>query len=193
MCPECAEQVRQAAMVCRFCYHRFADPAPALAAATAGPVPAAAPPGVAVGAASDPLAGRRPAPPPAVVAGVCAGIAATLLAVVAFGDLGSSPAPPATADHDDVVATAQARLAAAELESCWVDARSYDGCAGVVNVKRGTGGGEVELRRVAGDSYTLVSRAAGGHRFAVSHRAGDRPVRTCAPAGRGACGQDGTW
>src|ERR1700750_274445 len=101
-CPACAEEVRRAAVVCRFCYHRFADPAPALAAAAPAPIP----PAPRAAAPQVPFV-----PLPAIAGAIVAGGAlATAVVVLAFGaGRASHPAAPAVGPADRAAMT-QGRL-----------------------------------------------------------------------------------
>ena len=99
----------------------------------------------------------------------------------------------------DSSAKANARNVVSQMESCFTDAETYVGCYAKMQAANDTGlplgntVGKVEVTNesVTGYDVTAYSKAKNptAHTFSINHSgAGDS--RTCAPAGKGGCGND---
>jgi type IV pilus assembly protein PilA len=101
----------------------------------------------------------------------------------------------------DSAAKSNARNLVSQMESCFTEAETYDGCyakivaANDTGLPLGTAEGEVSVTGTAtATDYTVLatSKAKTGttaHTFTIAHT-GSGDTRTCAPAGKGGCGND---
>ena len=99
----------------------------------------------------------------------------------------------------DSSAKANARNVVSQMESCFTDAETYIGCyakmqaANDTGLPLGAGVGQVSVANesVTGYDVTAISKAKNPsqHTFSITH-SGSGDSRTCAPAGKGGCGND---
>ena len=99
----------------------------------------------------------------------------------------------------DSSAKANARNVVSQMESCFTDAETYVGCyakmqaANDTGLPLGTAVGQVAVTNesVTGYDVTAYSKAKNptAHTFSIAHT-GSGDSRTCAPAGKGGCGND---
>ena len=99
----------------------------------------------------------------------------------------------------DSSAKANARNVVSQMESCFTDAETYVGCyakmqaANDTGLPLGTAVGQVGVATESTTGYvvTAYSKAKNptAHTFTITH-SGSGDVRTCAPAGKGGCGNE---
>jgi type IV pilus assembly protein PilA len=99
----------------------------------------------------------------------------------------------------DSSAKANARNVVSQMESCFTDAETYDGCyakmvaANDTGLPLGTAAGQVTVTLETATGYvaTAISKAKKptAHTFIITH-SGSGDVRTCTPAGKGGCGNE---
>lgn len=108
----------------------------------------------------------------------------------------------------DAAAKSNARNTVSQMEACFTQNETYDGCGaivavaltGVIVVNAGVDAGVPNTVYVtaddsAGFTLTAVSVATTGganHRFTITHTQAAGSVRSCTPVDQGGCGS-GTW
>ena len=106
----------------------------------------------------------------------------------------------------DASAKSNARNTVSQMESCFTQNETYDGCGAIVAaettgvtvvngaVPASGGGGTVYVTSddAAGFVLTAVSKATttgtGNHKFTITHTQAGGSVRTCVPENKGGCG-----
>ena len=99
----------------------------------------------------------------------------------------------------DSSAKANARNVVSQMESCFTDAETYVGCyakmqaANDTGLPLGTAVGQVGVANETVTSYDVTAyskaKSPSAHTFSIAH-SGSGDSRTCAPAGKGGCGND---
>jgi hypothetical protein len=122
-------------------------------------------------------------------------LALALALVLALGALvgacGSSSkksgAPTANTQQqvqDDALAKSEARIAATEIEACFVDQETYTGCEpskpGITATATDT-------------SYKLTAKSKSGNSFVLAKDVTGPMKRTCTTVGQGGCPAGGAW
>ncbi len=110
----------------------------------------------------------------------------------------------------DASAKSNARNTVSQMESCFTQNETYDGCGAIVAAEQTgvtvvngavveTAAGSNKVYVTADDATTFaltaVSKAADGtdyHTFSVAHSQASGSTRTCEPANKGGCGS-GSW
>jgi hypothetical protein len=86
--------------------------------------------------------------------------------------------------QDDAVAKSNARIAATEIEACYVDQAAYTGCEpskpGLTATATDTG-------------YKLTVQSKSGNSFVIAKDASGAMKRTCTTGGQGGCHPGGSW
>jgi hypothetical protein len=86
--------------------------------------------------------------------------------------------------QDDALAKSEARIAATEIEACFVDQETYTGCE---PSKPG-------LTATATDtSYKLTEKSKSGNSFVLAKDVTGPMKRTCTTVGQGGCPAGGSW
>jgi type IV pilus assembly protein PilA len=115
----------------------------------------------------------------------------------------------------DSSAKSNARNTVSQMESCFTQNETYDGCGAIVAAEQtgvsvvngavvATAAGADKVYVTADDatsySLTAVSKAVTGtaiHQFSIDHSQANGDTRSCVPAGKGGCGGtaggSGTW
>src|SRR4051812_48839800 len=106
----------------------------------------------------------------------------------------------AAAAQQDAESKSDARNVATVLESCFVDAGSYQDCrlasdGTVGGVESGLSPASVAqiTTSVTATGYTITSKSKSGASFVIAKDDSGALKRTCTPAGKGGCEAGGTW
>jgi type IV pilus assembly protein PilA len=94
----------------------------------------------------------------------------------------------------DSSAKSDARNAVSQIEACYADEQTYNGCADKAKL---TAAG-LELIDSAsatngGAGFTVVAKSKSGNEFTISKGANGTISRTCTQAGEGGCPSNGQW
>ena len=98
----------------------------------------------------------------------------------------------------DASAKSDARNAVVQVETCFIDERSYDNCDGPTD--RAMYASEIDWGKITvttaglgGDIFKVDAVSGSGSHFLITKTSDGRFERTCSPAGKGACRSDSTW
>ena len=121
-------------------------------------------------------------------------LAVALFAVLVLAGCGDSGGDSSgDAAKQDAAVKSSARSLATELETCFIDRQTYEGCTGTSG-PLGSAPGEVEVSAASAGGYTLTAHSESGVTFKLAKDAGTgATTRSCTPAGKGGCQSDGTW
>jgi type IV pilus assembly protein PilA len=97
----------------------------------------------------------------------------------------------------DSSAKSDARNLVSQIESCYTDAQSYNGCTSVAQLGNtglpvGTGTGSVTVSAQT-DAYTISATSKSGNLFTITKGTDGAIVRSCGSAGSGSCLSGGSW
>ena len=81
----------------------------------------------------------------------------------------------------DSSAKSDARNMVSQMESCYTDANTYNGCpSSNTGLDVGTGPGQVQaVPNAAGDGYTVTAYSKSGNTFTITKQSDGTPVRSC--------------
>ena len=130
-----------------------------------------------------------------------------LLVVIMIIGILAAIAIPAFLEHkkrgDDTEAKSNARNLAAEVDFCFAPAEDFRDCdttaeLGDLGISWGSDPGQARVTAATETTFTIVavSRAKTGgdnHTFTILRNINGNNERTCEPAGRAGCKDDGTW
>jgi|1186.fasta_scaffold112991_2 type IV pilus assembly protein PilA len=98
----------------------------------------------------------------------------------------------------DASAKSDARNAVAQVETCFIDERSYDNCDGATD--RAMYASDIDWDRITvsttgidGAIFKVDARSDSGNHFFITKRDDGQFARTCTTGGKGACRTDETW
>jgi type IV pilus assembly protein PilA len=98
----------------------------------------------------------------------------------------------------DASAKSDARNAVAQVETCYLDERSYDNCDGPTD--RAMYASEIDWARITVASagigtaaFAVDALSRSGNHFFITKQHDGAYVRTCTSVGAGACRSDETW
>jgi type IV pilus assembly protein PilA len=98
----------------------------------------------------------------------------------------------------DASAKSDARNAVAQVETCYVDENSYDGCDGATD--RAMYSSEIDWDKITvtttgigTDLFRVDARSGSDNHFLIAKKDDGRFDRTCTTPGSGGCKSDGTW
>jgi type IV pilus assembly protein PilA len=98
----------------------------------------------------------------------------------------------------DSSAKSDARNMVSQVESCYTDAQSYNGCMtttdlGNTGLAVGAGTGSVQVSGAGTDTYTIVATSKSGNLFTIVKATDGTISRSCGTANSGSCLKGGSW
>ena len=98
----------------------------------------------------------------------------------------------------DASAKSDARNAVVQVETCFIDERSYDNCDGPTD--RAMYASEIDwgtitviTTGIGSDVFTVDALSGSGNHFLITKKADGSFARTCTSGGKAACRSDETW